>query len=374
MKKLLFLPLLVATIALHGCASGVKTEVPAHVMQEIYNEVKTPYKYGLVLVGADATKKLDCPTVFRHNGTWYMTYIVFDNEGNERWSDGKGYETWLATSDNLLDWTTLGRVMSYTTDTWDAYQKAGYNALQDYTWGGSYELQRFNDKYWISYFGGNETGYEAGTLKLGMAYTEGEAHVPHEWQRLPHPILSPADPDVRWWENNKLYKSSVIWDKSERTGYPFVMYYNANGDTTGVRATRWFERIGMAVSNDMVTWKRYLDEPVLAHSRGITGDAVIQKIGDVYVMFYFGAFWEGHENAAFNNFAASYDLVNWTDWTGDFLIESSEPFDEKYAHKSFVLKYDGIVYHFYNAVNNEDNRGIAVATSRDLGRSTLTFK
>jgi len=152
------------------------------------------------------------------------------------------------------------------------------------------------------------------------------------------------------------------------------MYYNANGDTTGVKQLRWFERIGMAVSNDMVRWQRYLREPVLAHSRGITGDAVIQKIGSVFVMFYFGAFWEGHENEAFNSFACSYDLVHWTDWTGDFLITPSEPYDEQYAHKPFVLKHNGVVYHFYNAVDKKQNRGIAVATSRDLGKSLLKFK
>ena len=105
---------------------------------------------------------------------------------------------------------------------------------------------------------------------------------------------------------------------------------------------------------------------------GITGDPVIQKIGDTWVMFYFGAFWKDRKGA-FNRFACSYDLVNWTDWTGENLIESSEPYDEKYAHKSWVMKHDGVVYHFYCAVNNKDKRGIAVGTSKDLGKSKLNF-
>ena len=362
MKKLLF-PLLIAAAALSGCAP--KKEVPAEVMQKIYDEVKTPYKYGLVLVGEDASKKVDCPTVFRKDSAWYMSYLVFD---------GKGYETWLAASPNLLEWQTLGRIMSFTNEGWDTYQKAGYLALQDFTWGGSYELQQYGNKYWLSYFGGKDEGYEAGELSIGIAYTQESASVPHEWKRFSNPVFTPHDEDVRWWENRKMYKSSVIWDRQKLTGFPFVMYYNANGDTTGVKQLRWFERIGMAVSNDMVRWQRYLREPVLAHSRGITGDAVIQKIGSVFVMFYFGAFWEGHENEAFNSFACSYDLVHWTDWTGDFLITPSEPYDEQYAHKPFVLKHNGVVYHFYNAVDKKQNRGIAVATSRDLGKSLLKFK
>jgi predicted GH43/DUF377 family glycosyl hydrolase len=151
------------------------------------------------------------------------------------------------------------------------------------------------------------------------------------------------------------------------------MFYNANGDTAknNVR-TRWYERIGMAVSNDMLQWKRLGVEPVMHHPTGITGDAVIQKIDDVWVMFYFGAFWEPRKDA-FNRFACSYDLVNWTDWTGADLIAPTENFDSRFAHKPFLVKHNGGVYHFYCAVNNKDQRGIAVATSRDIGKSHLKF-
>lgn len=347
-------------------AQQTPATVSDSVMQSIYEQVKTPYKYGLVVVPANNEKKLDCPTVFRKGSNWYMTYIIFD---------GRGYETWLAQSKDLLHWTTKGRLMSFSADTalWDAHQKAGYIALQDMEWGGSYQWQRWNKKYWMSYFGGNARGYEAGLLSIGMAYTTKDPSKPHEWQRLPKPVLSSKDADVRWWENKKQFKSSVIWDKKKITGYPFVMYYNANGDTAvDNKKTRWFERIGMAVSNDMVNWKRFHAEPVVHHPVGITGDAVIQQIGDLYVMFYFGAFWQDRKGA-FNRFACSYDLVNWTDWKGDNLIESSVPYDERFAHKSFVVKHNGVVYHFYCGVNNKDQRGIAVATSKDLGKSTVDF-
>jgi hypothetical protein len=32
-----------------------------------------------------------------------------------------------------------------------------------------------------------------------------------------------------------------------------------------------------------------------------------------------------------------------------------------------------VVYHFYCAVNKADQRGIAVATSKDMGKSKLSF-
>lgn len=340
--------------------------VPDSVMQKIYEEVKTPYKYGLVVVPENDTKKIDCPSVFRKGNDWYMTYLVFD---------GRGYETWLAKSKDLLNWNTLGKAMSFSNDTtvWDAHQKAGYIALQDTKWGGSYELEKYKGKYWMSYFGGNARGYEAGLLSIGIASTKMDAWKPHEWSRQTLPVLSSKDTDVRWWENKKQFKSSIIWDKQKLTGHSFVMYYNANGDTAkDNKQTRWFERIGMAVSDDMVHWKRFHEEPVMHHPVGITGDAVIQKIGDVWTMFYFGAFWQGRKDA-FNRFACSYDLVNWTDWKGDDLIKSTEQYDQRFAHKSYVIKYKGVVYHFYCAVDSKDHRGIAVATSVDKGKSELHF-
>jgi hypothetical protein len=65
--------------------------------------------------------------------------------------------------------------------------------------------------------------------------------------------------------------------------------------------------------------------------------------------------------------------VNWTDWHGDDLIKPSEPYDERYAHKSFVVRHKGVVYHYYCAVDKKDNRGIAVATSKDKGLSGISF-
>lgn len=336
-------------------------------MNEIYNEVKTPYKYGLVIAPTSDKLKIDCPSVFRKGNHWYMMYIVFD---------GRGYETWLAKSDNLLNWKTLGRTLSFGKDTlaWDSNQKAGYIALQNFEWEGDYKVQAFKNKYWMSYLGGNDKGYEAGQLSVGISYTHKNIRKPTEWQRVSKPILTNKDSTVRWWENNKLYKSTIIWDKQNLTGYPFVMYYNASGDSGSTTKNKKAstERIGMAVSNDMIHWKRYKIDPIADHHKGITGDAVIQKIGNKYVLFYFGAFWEGRKDA-FNRFACSYDLVNWTDWEGDDLIKPSTEYDEKFAHKPFVLKWKGVVYHFYNAVNNKDQRGIAVATSKDVGKSQVNF-
>lgn len=334
------------------------------ILERVYQEIKTPYKYGLVMVHEDTSNMVDCPTVFRKDSMWYMTYLIFN---------GRGYETWIAQSSDLLNWEKLGAILPFTSEeSWDWNQAAGYPALVDHEWGGSYELQSFQGKYWMSYFGGSTQGYERGTLSIGMAYTDTSQSPAHEWMRHPEPLMKTTDPDAGYWEIKKLYKSSVLYDPALTTGKPFVMYYNAVGDTSSFKS--WIERIGMATSNDMLHWERYAGNPIVAHETGLTGDAVVQKMGDLYVMFYYGAFWPEGRKDAFNRFALSYDMHHWTDWRGDDLIKPSEPYDIKYAHKPSVVKWNGTVYHFYSAVNELEQRGIAVATSKDLGESPLRFE
>jgi predicted GH43/DUF377 family glycosyl hydrolase len=321
--------------------------VSKETMTKIYEQIKTPYKYGIILKGKPG-EKVDCPSVFRHGKKWYMVYIIFD---------GSGYETAIAESTDLINWKKSGKILKFKKEqTWDRNQVAGYIALQDHNWGGSYKLQTYDEKYWLSYIGGALKGYETGPLAIGIAWTKNPTK-PVEWNRIKeNPILHPYQPDAREFETGKLYKSNIIWDKDQSLGYPFVMFYNAKHKPTGV------ERIGMAVSNDMIHWKRFGDKPVIDNFKGISGDPQITKIGDVWVMFYFGAFWKPK---AFDTFACSYDLVNWTKWDGPDLIEPSEPWDKKYAHKPWMIKHRDIVYHFYCAVGDQ-GRAIALATSKPL--------
>lgn len=333
-----------------ACSLHRDAAVSGMKMQAIYKEVRTPHKYGVVFRHPDSTKMIDSPSIFRWKNGWRMTYIVFD---------GRGYETWLAESNDLLHWTSMGRIMSFTDKGWDANQKAGYMALLNTKWGGSYEPFSYKGKYWMSYLGGSVKGYEAGRLGVGIADTDDPGEV-KEWKRLEKPVLSANDADANWFDKGTIFKSFVIRDQRKHTGKNFVMYYNAAGDTAR------YESIGMAVSDDMVNWKRYGKDPLISRYKNgtICGDAQITRIGNIYVMFYFGAFWNG-DGHAYDRFACSYDLIHWTNWDGEDLIKPSEPYDKTYAHKPFVIKWNGVVYHFYNAVGDQ-GRVIALATSVKL--------
>ena len=374
-KRLVLLSLLI-----FGGITAFAQKISKNVMQKIYDEVKTPYKYGMVVAPKDNYHQIDCPMVYREGGKWYMTYVVYNGKDG---TDGRGYETWLATSDDLLQWKTLGRLLCYADKGWDMNQRAGYPALIDWTWNGSYEMAKYKGRHWMSYFGGEGTGYEAirKPLNMGMASTKGDITQAHSWETSPSPVLSINDKSAQWWEKLTHYKSTVYWDKNKTLGKPFVMFYNAGGINPANQLKA--ERIGIALSGNMTSWrrlplrtaKRKTGNPVFFHEAPgiITGDAQIVKFPHYYVMFYFSAYNPERKYNAYNTFAVSRDLVNWQDWEGADLVYPSKPYDDMFAHKSYVLKHQGVVYHFYCAVNHAGQRGIAVATSVPMGRSEVSF-
>jgi predicted GH43/DUF377 family glycosyl hydrolase len=326
--------------------------VSTEVMQQIHDAVKTPYKYGIVLQGEEG-ELLDGPAVFRHDGRWHMVFV-----SNK---DNVGYEAELAVSDDLLRWERLGSMLPFSGEGWDAWQANANLALFDTRWDdASHTLGTHDGQYWISYFGGSKKGYETDPLSIGMA-TSADPVALQSWQRYAYnPVLSPGQSDTRDFEHRTLYTSFILQDDEETLGAPFVMFYN------GKAAPHGHEAIGIAVSDDMLEWRRYGHGPVVVNVGpspwAISGNPQIVKMGDVWVMFYFGAFWKP---GAFDTFAASYDLVNWSKWDGPHLVEPSEPWDETFAHKPWVIKHDGVVYHFYCAVGDQ-GRVIALATSKEL--------
>lgn len=320
--------------------------VEERIMREVYEEMQTPVKLGMIL--AQENVLIDCPNVFRADeDLWGMIYVKYE-------SSKDGYETWYAESEDLIHWVERGIILGQNRTGWDALQADGSIALVNPIWGGDYKPAAYQGKYWMPYIGGSLPGYETDPLSIGMAVSQEGPKGP--WKRAEVPFMGPGDPDARTFERETLYKSNILEDPQGLTGHRFVMFYNAKQQ--GV----WIERIGMAVSDDMVHWSRYGEGPVIdngiENEQNICGDPQLVLYKDIWVMHYF--VYKNHR--AFDTFACSKDLVNWTKWTGKPLIESSEPFDQTFAHKPCVIKHKGKVYHFYCAVNGEQ-RGIALAVS-----------
>ena len=320
-------------------------------MEQIYQKIKTPKKIGAVIKWQD--NFTDSPTIFKYNGKFYMMFIAISKDCNI-----SGYETHIAVSDDLKKWEYLSVIMKRNDlNRWDSKQCAGYTAFYDIKFENECRIEKHNDKFYIAYLAGNSDGYEPDPLFMGLAFTEDILDF-GSVKRFSEPILTPFDNDIRPYENRTLYKSCMFKDPLNTTGHPFVNVYNAK-DTDNR------ERIFMAVSDDCENWERYGETAILDlisdDADGIiNGDPQIILIDDIYVMFFFRYRKDG---PAFNTFACSKDLKNWTVWDGKPLIESENEWENVHAHKTWFIHSNGVNYHFYCAVNNNNERFIAVATS-----------
>ena len=230
----------------------------------------------------------------------------------------------------------------------------------DNNFGGTNEIQIVNDKYYMAYLGGNLNGYETDPLAIGLSYSNNPTE---KFTRFEKPILAPSDSDAREFETLTLYKSDMFIDEAMTIGHKYINAYNAKPIDNK-------ERIYLAVSDDGEIWKRYLETPIIDETKTInnlliSGDPQIVKIDNYYVMFFFRSIENG---GAYNTFAVSENLVDWTIWEGEPLIKPELEWENVFAHKSCVVKHNDVVYHYYCAVNDKGERFIALATSKALDK------
>ena len=319
-------------------------------MTAVYEKIKTPVKYGAVIKYED--RLVDSPTVFKKDGLYYMLYISIAKK-----TETSGYETHLAKSENLKDWEEVGTVFRREDSArWDSGQCSAYLAFPDIRFGGTNEPEMVNGTYYVSYMGSDRDGYEPDPLLTGLARVKDLTDI-RTYQRLEQPILRPDDADAREQEKKTLYKSCLFRDPQKTTGFPYVNVYNAKDFEDK-------ERIFLAVSTDGEHWERYGDKPAIdlcaADPRiKIAGDPQIILIDDIYVMFFFVY----DRKTAYNTFACSRDLINWKIRQGEPLVKPEYEWENRYAHKTWFLRENGVNYHFYCAVNDQKERFIALATS-----------
>ena len=259
----------------------------------------------------------------------------------------------------MINWKYEGKLFErIENDHWDSRQIAGYGAFIDMNFGATNEIQPVNGKYYMAYLGGNLNGYETDPLSMGLAFADTPIS---KFTRFEEPIMSPFDEDAREFETLTLYKSNMFIDEAMTLGHKYVNAYNAKPIDNK-------ERIYLAVSDDGENWQRYLDTPIIDETKTIenlliSGDPQIVKIDNYYVMFFFRSIENG---GAYNTFAVSENLVDWTIWDGEPLIKPEFDWENVFAHKSCVVKHEGVVYHYYCAVNDKGERFIALATSEEL--------
>lgn len=334
----------------------------------------TPYKYpepvltGSGVSGAFDEQSVDCPFVFRHQNQFYMMYVGFD---------GKGYQTGLATSDDLLHWKHKGVILERLPEDSERWDKVGAAA----TWilkksDNLYdvpEIDKYDGKYWLVYHSYPQTGYEAGPAEIGLAWSEDEELL--EWHRLEKPVFSWRDGAD--WEKGGLYKACLIRENGQ-----FYLFYNAK-DTQ----KRWIEQTGMAMSKDLMHWERCPQNPLLkvrpkeSWCSRFLSDPYIVKDGDTYLDFFFGYDGKVFKHAQ-DGLALSKDLIHWEQVEEPIIPHGAEgEIDEGHCHKAAIVYYNDTLYHFYCATRPAKEgdptllygcefRTIAVAASKPFSLTT----
>jgi len=322
----------------------------------------TPYKYpepvltGSGKPGAFDEKAVDIPFVFLHNNQFHMLYTGYD---------GKGYQSALAVSDDLLHWRHKGIILgrNLESDRWDRVGAAATWMIKESD--NLYDtprLKKIDGRYWLVYHSYPSAGYEEGPAMISLAWTEDEELL--DWHRLEEPVFSWED--GKDWERGGLYKACII--SHEDTWY---MFYNAKNTEQ-----RWVEQTGMARSRDLIHWERCEGNPLLKVTPGawdgrFLSDPYIVKDKELWLNFYFG-YDQGH---AQEGLALSYNLVDW-EKVEDPVIRHGRPgeLDENHAHKASIFYYNDRLYHFYCATRPRQGsdptevfgefRTIAVASNR----------
>jgi hypothetical protein len=340
---------------------------------------RTPYKYSELILKATGRKQdfdglsVDDPIVFRANGRFYMLYIGFD---------GTGYQTGLASSDDLLHWRRSALVGPRDPESrFTKYNLAISSILRDKNLHGTGEAIKVNGQYLAAWNAYPSVGYEEGAAVIGLATSRDLLH----WT-LTDPILSPADGAP--WEHGGLYRPDLLFD-----GGTYYLYYNAKTDPLPkTEGGGWHEQTGVATSSDLKRWRRFAGNPILRNgARGsatypavnplhgqspATRDArdsrfasnpFVVKSGGRYAMFYFGFGYE-RPGRACEMLALGESPYAFTK-VPEVLIDTGAPgsIDETFAHKPSVIYHGGALYHFYCAVAGKypnEVRGIAVARSR----------
>lgn len=365
-----------------GSAAGAAAWCFAHSATALADPVapyRTPYKYPQLVFRATGDKhdfdgiSVDDPIVFRDGGHFYMLYIGFD---------GTGYQTGLASSEDLLHWTRVALVGPRNpASKYTKYNLAISSILRDKNLHGRGEALKVDGEYLAAWNAYPSAGYEEGAAVIGLARSRDLRH----WV-LTEPILRPEDGAP--WEHGGLYRPDLLLD-----GSTYYLYYNAKTDPLPKsEGGGWHEQIGVATSADLKAWTRYTGNPILRNgTRGtatypetnplhnasrpipdardsrFASNPFVVKNGQQYAMFYFG-FGYQRPGKACELLALSNDPYRFTK-SSEVLIDVGPcgSIDETFAHKPSVIYDNGMLYHFYCAVSGKypnDVRGIAVARSK----------
>jgi predicted GH43/DUF377 family glycosyl hydrolase len=292
----------------------------------------------------------DVPCVYQIEGSslWYMSFIGFN---------GQGYNSFVAQSSDLLHWEKPQLALGFGPE--GAFDNGGsvVGAYLYDSWDikAPRTLKRKDGKYWTLYgCYPRQGGYELRPGYEGVANSDDGI----VWRRASEkPILSIYQSDRKTWEKDCIYQPWLV----EHEGAYYNLYNAADGGT---------ERMGLALSNDLIHWVRYPLNPVLDVRPGgyddrFASDAKVYRDGDHWTMFYFGV----GKGGASIMIAFSRDLLHWTADPEPLYKFGGHPagLDKQFAHKiSLVFNPANDTFYMFYCATGVKGRTISLLTSKPL--------
>jgi predicted GH43/DUF377 family glycosyl hydrolase len=298
--------------------------------------------------GHERFRNTDVPCVYQLPGQpdkWFMSFIAFD---------GKGYNSFVAHSTDLVHWSNPKLAMGFGPSGQFDHGGCVIGAFlyESYDIKAPRLLKRRDGKYW-SLYGcyPRQGGYELRPGYEGVAVSDDGL----TWRRAKdQPILSVHDTDCGDWEKSCIYQPWLV----EHEGRFFDFYNAAQGGT---------EQMGLAISDDLLNWKRHPGNPIVRNRPGgfdarFCSDGKVFRDGDHWTMFYFGVGRGGaHIMVAF-----SRDLLDWTAHPEPLYKAGGHPggLDKQYAHKiSLVHNPKNDTFYMHYCATGNQGRCIGLITS-----------
>lgn len=212
-----------------------------------------------------------------------------------------------------------------------------------------------NGTFYMFYIGASLAGYEAGVKSLCLATAPA---LTGPWTRLGQ-IIGPSGSG---WRQTAVWHPSVL--KHNGTWY---MFFNASSTGTA-------EQIGYATATAL-TGPWTVDDtnsPLLAFGSATSGeftkqgDPSVRRVGDLFVMDYFG-FKTGFAGDYIATTPVASFPLGWTKWKSNPVLVPGPAgsIDSLYAHKPIIYVERGRVFHYYTA-DDGTNRCVALAVSADV--------
>ena len=301
--------------------------------------------------GLEGFHNTDVPCVYQlpgELGKWYMSFIGFN---------GKGYNSFVAESTNLVHWTNPRLAMGFGKEGEFDFGGCVIGAflMESYDIKAPRILKKRDGKYWTLYgCYPKQGGYEMRPGYEGVAVSDDGL----AWKRAKDSYtMSIHEQDVGQWEKSCIYQPWLVENEGR-----FYNYYNA---ADGGR-----EQMGLATSTNLLDWTRHDGNPVVRNRSGgydaeFCSDGKVFRDGDHWVMFYFGV----GKGGAHIMIAFSRDLRNWTAHPEPLYKAGGHPggLDKQFAHKiSLVYNPVNNTFYLYYCACGNKGRGIGLITSKQL--------